>query len=164
MIICLIALTGLETVTGLELKHMNKLQKSKTSILIINKGFSRSSKEIEIQPGETNFQIAKRFFMQFLTIKKPINICEAKNCQHCCLSVNTCGTKIQCENSLNTNQFFGIVYGMFAITIILFVIYKIYNTDSLPEHNDTDKIDDKTLALLINLYIHNRENRRKFKL
>ena len=51
-----------------------------------------------------------------------------------------------------------------CITLLTFLIFKIYITDSEPENEEKEKIDDKTMNNLIGLFIQNREIRRKFKL
>ena len=46
----------------------------------------------------------------------------------------------------------------------MFFVYKMYWTECEGEQMDTEKIDEKTMNVLVSLYLHNRENRRKFKI
>ena len=56
-----------------------------------------------------------------------------------------------------------ISFGIVSSILFFFVVYKIYITDAEPENNDDDKIDDKTLNMLIELFKQNRDNKKKFK-
>jgi hypothetical protein len=107
---------------------------------------------------------SKMYFRKLFSFSTPLNKCHEENCQYCCLSLNFCGSKEQCENSNHTMNILKIMFFSLCTILISCLIYKIYITDSEPEHQDEDKIDDNTLNLLIGLFIQNRENRRKFKL
>lgn len=105
-------------------------------------------------------EIFKRLFS---TNPNQINQCHEENCQFCCLATNVCGSQAQCENYKITNLIMKISFGVVAAVLFLFMIYKIYITDPEPENNDDDKIDDKTLNMLIELFKQNRDNKKKFK-
>ena len=108
---------------------------------------------------------SSRDFLKRLFIVNPnkANQCLEENCQYCCLSTNVCGSKEQCENSKITNLIMKISFGIVSSILFFFVVYKIYITDAEPENNDDDKIDDKTLNMLIELFKQNRDNKKKFK-
>jgi hypothetical protein len=92
-----------------------------------------------------------------------ISRCIPENCEFCCLSMNFCGSQQQCQNSSYTVNIFKGMFISVIIFLITILIHKVYTTDPTPEHIDDDKIDEKTLNLLISLFMHNRDNRRKFK-
>lgn len=107
---------------------------------------------------------SKVYFRKLFSFNSPLNKCDAENCEYCCLSLNFCGSKEQCQNSNYTMNILRILFFSVCGILFIFLAYKIYITDSEPEHQDEDKVDDNTLNLLIGLFIQNRENRRKFKL
>ncbi len=107
---------------------------------------------------------SKMYLRKLLSFNTPINKCHEENCQYCCLSLNYCGSKKQCENSHYTMNILKAIFYFICGILGCTLIYKIYITDSLPEHTDENKIDDNTLNLLIGLFIQNRDNRKKFKL
>jgi hypothetical protein len=109
------------------------------------------------------FYYSKLYMRKLFSFESPLNKCHAENCEFCCLSLNYCGTKQQCENSYYTMNILKILFMTISSILVLFLIYKIYITDSEPEHQEEDKIDDHTLNLLIGLFIQNRDNRRKIK-
>ena len=98
------------------------------------------------------------------SFSSPLNKCKEENCEFCCLSLNFCGSKEQCENSHTTMNILRVLFISVCVILFSFLLYKIYITDPEPEHGEEDKIDDNTLNLLIGLFIQNRDNRRKFKL
>ena len=113
---------------------------------------------------EKNFSFySKKYFKKLFSFQSPLNKCIADNCQYCCLSLNICGSKEQCENSNKTTNILKIIFFLFSLFLVLFLVFKIYITDPENEHTDSDKINDNALNLLISLYIHNKENREKFK-
>lgn len=107
---------------------------------------------------------SNKYFRKVFSFSTPINKCVEENCEFCCLSLNFCGSKQQCENSNYTMNILKIMFVSVCILLGCFLVYKIYITDPEPEHQDEDKIEEKTLNFLIGMFIHNRENRRKFKL
>lgn len=103
------------------------------------------------------------FYRKLFSFTSPMNKCVEQNCQYCCLNLNFCGTKSQCENSQFTLKVFKTLFITICVILAMFYLYKIYITDPEKEHGEEDKLDDKTLLNLIQLFIHNRENRRKFR-
>ena len=134
---------------------------------ISSKTFSRVTAVVEdeskLEAKSFSFY-SKMYFRKLFSFSSPLNKCHAENCQYCCLSLNFCGSKEQCENSNYTMNILRILFFTLCTILVSCLIYKIYITDSEPEHQDEDKVDDNTLNLLIGLFIQNRENRRKFKL
>lgn len=130
-----------------------------------SKTFSKVEADIEEDKKEKDFTYySKMYFRKLFSFSSPLNKCKEENCEFCCLSLNFCGSKHQCENSNTTLNILRIMFITVAVILLSFLIYKIYITDSEPEHGEEDKIDDNTLNLLIGLFIQNRDNRRKFKL
>lgn len=107
---------------------------------------------------------SKMYFRKLFSFSPALNKCKEENCEFCCLSLNFCGSKQQCENSNTTMNILRILFISICVILTSFLLYKIYITDPEPEHGEEDKIDDNTLNLLIGLFIQNRDNRRKFKL
>ncbi len=105
----------------------------------------------------------KTYFKKLFSMSTPMSKCSKENCQYCCLSLNFCGSKKQCENSENTMNILKIMFFSISFILLLFLIYKIWITDPESEHTESDKIQDGALNLLIGLFIYNRENRRKFR-
>jgi len=106
----------------------------------------------------------KNYFKKLFSFSTtPLNKCIKENCQYCCLSLNFCGSKQQCENSEKTMNIFNIMFITISVVLLTFLIYKIWITDPENEHTESDKIQDGALNLLIGMFIWNRENRRKFK-
>lgn len=103
------------------------------------------------------------YFKKLFSLSSPINKCLKENCEYCCLSLNFCGSKQQCENSQKTMQFLRCVFLSISIVLLTFLIYKIWITDPESEHTESDKIQEGALTLLIGMFIYNRDNRRKFK-
>ena len=122
------------------------------------------SDELPNKEAKSFSYYSKIYFRKLFSFSSPLNKCQADNCEFCCLSLNFCGSKEQCENSNTTMNILRILFVTVCIILISFLIFKIYITDSEPEHGEEDKIDDNTLNLLIGLFIQNRDNRRKFKL
>ena len=118
----------------------------------------KAQEEIKVDHPYTS-----QYFRKFFSFNTPINKCMPENCEFCCLSLNFCGSKQQCENSYYTMNIFRVMFITVTVILVTLLIYKIYITDSDPEHTDEDKIEEKSLNLLIGLFMHNRENRRKFK-
>jgi hypothetical protein len=126
---------------------------------------SKVEAEVEEEKQEKDFSYySKMYFRKLFSFSSPLNKCKEENCEFCCLSLNFCGSKEQCENSNITMNILKILFISVCVILISFLLYKIYITDSEPEHGEEDKIDDNTLNLLIGLFIQNRDNRRKFKL
>jgi hypothetical protein len=116
-------------------------------------------------PENENFSYyVNRYFRKVFSFNSPVNKCVEENCEFCCLSLNFCGSKEQCENSNFTQSILKIMFFSLCFLLAIFLIYKIYITDPEPEHQEEDKVEEKTLNFLIGMFIHNRENRRKFKL
>ena len=105
---------------------------------------------------------AELYFRKVFSFNPPLNKCIEDNCEFCCLSLNFCGSKQECENSNKTMTVLKSIFISISIILISFLIYKIYITDPEPEHGEEDKIDDKTLNMLIEIFKQNRDNRRKF--
>lgn len=122
------------------------------------------SEDISLNETKSFSYYSKVYFRKLFSFSSPLNKCQQENCEFCCLSLNFCGSKEQCENSNTTMNILRILFVTVCIILISFLAYKIYITDSEPEHGEEDKIDDNTLNLLIGLFIQNRDNRRKFKL
>jgi hypothetical protein len=106
----------------------------------------------------------KDYIQRLFSLETPTSRCIPENCEYCCLSLHMCGTKSQCEGSEFTTKIFHFMFLALTSVLISFLIYKIYMTDAQPEHTDDDKIDEKSLNMLISLFMHNRENRKKFKI
>ena len=53
-----------------------------------------------------------------------------------------------------------------CLVAILFVFFgfKMYWTDCDGEQMDNEKIDEKTMNVLVSQFMHNRENMRKFRI
>ena len=129
------------------------------------KTLSTVEAEIEEDKKDKDFTYySKMYFRKLFSFSSPLNKCKEENCEFCCLSLNFCGSKQQCENSNSTMNILRIMFISVVVILTSFLLYKIYITDSEPEHGEEDKIDDNTLNLLIGLFIQNRDNRRKFKL
>ena len=105
----------------------------------------------------------KNYFKKLFSFSAPLNKCVKENCQYCCLSLNFCGSKQQCENSEKTMNILKIMFITISFVLLTFLIYKIWITHPESEHTESDKIQDGALNLLIGMFIYNRENRRKFK-
>jgi hypothetical protein len=132
---------------------------------IKNKTFSKVEAEVEEEKQVKDISYySKIYFRKLFSFSSPLNKCREENCEFCCLSLNFCGSKEQCENSNTTMNILKILFITVCVILTSFLLYKIYITDSEPEHGEEDKIDDNTLNLLIGLFIQNRDNRRKFKL
>jgi hypothetical protein len=132
---------------------------------IKTKTFSKVEAEVEEEKQVKDISYySKIYFRKLFSFSSPLNKCREENCEFCCLSLNFCGSKEQCENSNTTMNILKIVFITVCVILTSFLLYKIYITDSEPEHGEEDKIDDNTLNLLIGLFIQNRDNRRKFKL
>jgi hypothetical protein len=106
----------------------------------------------------------QQYFKRILSFESPGQRCNPEDCEFCCLSITHCGTKEQCETSEYTSNVFKILFLCVCSVLISFLVYKIYITNPEPEHTDDDKIDEKSLNMLIGLFMHNRENRKKFKI
>jgi hypothetical protein len=111
--------------------------------------------EIEFHP--------QQYITRMFSFDSPVNKCVAENCEFCCLNFNFCGSREQCEQSDYTMNIFRLMFLCVCSVLITFLVYKVYMTDPEPEHTDDDKIDEKSLNMLISLFMHNRENRKKFK-
>ena len=111
-----------------------------------------------------NFLDRTKLFFRKVIANDSMNQCKQENCEFCCLSLNFCGSKEQCENSKYTLNILRIIFFVVCLIIFSFLIYKIYITDSRPKQEDYEKIDDKSLNILIGLFIQNKENRRKMKM
>jgi len=112
---------------------------------------------------KTLIHFTKNYFKKLFSLSNPINKCAKENCQYCCLSLNFCGSKQQCENSEKTMNLLKIMFILISVILLTFLIYKIIITDPESEHTESDKIQDGALNLLIGMFIYNRENRKKFK-
>jgi hypothetical protein len=106
----------------------------------------------------------QQYIKRMFTFDSPVNRCIPENCEFCCLSLNFCGTKEQCESSGYMMNIFRIMFLCVCSVLLSFLVYKIFITDSEPEHTDDDKIEEKSLNMLISIFMHNRENRKKFKI
>ena len=138
-----------------------------TKFETINKAKSRVeaiSDEKDTNQPKSFAYYSKVYFRKLFSFSSPLNKCKQENCEFCCLSLNFCGSKEQCENSNVTMNILQVMFMIVCLILTSFLIYKIYITDAEPEHGEEDKIDDNTLNLLIGLFIQNRDNRRKFKL
>jgi len=147
--------TAVGSTTALKLDSNDKIALTEEEIQEQNNIKSGMS---EIYP-----QNSKNYFRKLFSFTSPLSKCIEENCQYCCLNLNFCGSKAQCDNSKFTMKFFKVIFISICIIIAIFFIYKIYITDPENEHGDSDKLDDRTLLNLIQLFIHNRENRRKFR-
>lgn len=107
---------------------------------------------------------SKFYFRKLFSFDSNINQCKSENCEFCCLSLNYCGSREQCENTQYTQNILKILFYCISFILISFLIYKIYITDSRPKQEDYEKIDDQSLNILIGLFIQNKENRRKMKM
>lgn len=105
----------------------------------------------------------QKYFRKILSIDDSIKKCSEDNCQHCCLTPEMCGTKEQCELTSSIRKIFLLMFLTVVLILTAFFIYKLYLTDSEPEHSEKDKIDESTLNYLIKLYMQNKENQKKFK-
>ena len=139
--------------------EVNSLSKTRT----LSRVLATPEEETPSQ-SKTFTYYSKVYFRKLFSFSSPLNKCKEENCEFCCLSLNFCGSKDQCENSYTTMNILRILFVTICVILTSFLIYKIYITDSEPEHGEEDKIDDNTLNLLIGLFIQNRDNRRKFKL
>jgi hypothetical protein len=106
---------------------------------------------------------SKMYFRKLFSFSSPLNKCVEDNCQYCCLSLNLCGSKQQCDNSKTTLAILKILFATVCAILLIFLIYKLYITDTEPEHSEKDKIDDQTLSVLVSLFLQSRDNKRKFK-
>jgi hypothetical protein len=106
----------------------------------------------------------QQYLKKMLTLETPGARCVPENCDYCCLSLNHCGTKEQCESVEYTSNIFKIMFLCVCSILLSFLVYKIYITNPEPEHTDDDKIDERSLNTLIGLFMHNRDNRKKFKI
>jgi len=142
----------------------NEIKKSEENSLSKNLFTTNAVvEEVEKNPSNNFLDRSKLFFRKVLTYDS-MNQCKQENCEFCCLSLNFCGSKEQCENSKNTLNILRIIFFVVCLIIISFLLYKIYITDSRPKQEDYEKIDDKSLNILIGLFIQNKENRRKMKM
>jgi hypothetical protein len=117
------------------------------------------------QNSKNNFvSNTKVYFRKIFPLDSSLNQCNIENCEYCCLSLNFCGSKEQCENSKFTQNILKIIFYFVCFILMAFIIYKIYITDSHPKQEDYEKIDDQSLNILIGLFIQNKENRRKMKM
>jgi hypothetical protein len=150
-----------------EMNNINsKLKKASELETLKIKAMSQveaTSEEESFMEERTFSYYSKKYFKKLFSFSTPLNKCVKENCQYCCLSLNFCGSKEQCENSEKTMNILKIMFISITILLMVFLIYKIYITDPENEHTDSDKLNDNALNLLIALFINNRENRRKFK-
>jgi hypothetical protein len=107
---------------------------------------------------------SKFYFRKIFSNDYSLNQCKSENCEFCCLSLNFCGSKEQCENTQYIQNILRIIFYLISFILISFLIYKIYITDSRPKQEDYEKIDDQSLNILIGLFIQNKENRKKMKM
>jgi len=153
---------------NLKLVHTNTISNTNTITNTITKleyNSQKASKVNKLEKAIDNIKSSSSqgYFRKLFGFKSTLNKCLEKDCQYCCLNLNFCGSKAQCDNSKFTMKFFKVIFISICIIIAIFFIYKIYITDPENEHGDSDKLDDRTLLNLIQLFIHNRENRRKFR-
>lgn len=93
------------------------------------------------------------------------NECLKNNCNFCCLkTLGICGNKYQCDKINNFLYYNDIYLAIFISFISILFIVKICYSVGYPPNDHSDKIDDKTLDIYYNLFIHNEKNRSKFKL
>lgn len=107
---------------------------------------------------------ANKYFKSLFSFSSPINKCVKENCQYCCLSLNFCGSKEQCENTQKTTNIFKIIFMTIATILFIFLLYKIYITDPESEHTDSDRMQDSFLHLMITIFLQSKENSEKFKI
>jgi hypothetical protein len=156
--------TKSETEMETELNNYSEKLHEKAGTTVQAKFRVEAMMEEEMKNEAKSFSYySKMYFKKLFSFNTPLNKCVAENCQYCCLSLNFCGSKQQCENSYFTMNLFKILFITICIILLSFLCYKIYITDAEPEQQEEDKVNEKTLGLLISLFIHNRENRRKFK-
>lgn len=144
----------------------SKLKKSLELETLKVKAISKveaTTEESSQMKGKTLSHYTKNYFKKLFSFSAPMNKCVKENCQYCCLSLNFCGSKQQCENSEKTMNILRIMFITISVVLVTFLIYKIWITDPESEHTESDKIQDGALNLLIGMFIYNRENRRKFK-
>jgi len=155
------------SISDKETNNLNsKLKKSSELESLKIKAMSRVEAEIEEESHveeKTFSYYSTKYFKKLFSFSTPLNKCVKENCQYCCLSLNFCGSKQQCENSEKTMNILKIMFITICIILFTFLIYKIWITDPESEHTEADKIQDGALNLLIGMFIYNRENRRKFR-
>jgi hypothetical protein len=117
---------------------------------------------VDGRENETAFNKIKIFFRRIFTLN-PINNCKSENCEFCCLSLNFCGSKKQCEKTSQMLSILRILFFIVCFVLISFLIYKIYITDGLPEQLEFQKIGETQMNNLIGVFMQNKENRKKMK-
>jgi hypothetical protein len=91
--------------------------------------------------------------------------CNNKQCKFCCLNhFFLCGNEFQCMKVNDITNYNKILSYLLIFLITVLTIYKISSSQGHPPNDENDKLDDKTLNIYYNLFIHNEINRRRFKL
>ena len=148
----------ISSITEIKKKKLNDTTKIKSNT-------KATLEEVANSQNSNNFvSNSKLYFRKIFALDSHLNQCIVENCEYCCLSLNFCGSKEQCENSKFTQNILKIIFYFVCFILLTFIIYKIYITDSHPKQEDYDKIDDQSLNILIGLFIQNKENRRKMKM
>ena len=93
----------------------------------------------------TSYFSPNLYFRKLFSLSSTLNKCQEENCEFCCLSLNTCGSREQCENSNFALNILKFMFIFLCAILMTFLIYKIYITDPEPAHSESDKIDENTL-------------------
>lgn len=92
-------------------------------------------------------------------------LCSNKQCKFCCLSnIEVCGNEFQCMKVNDFMRYNNILFYLLLFIVSFLMVVKLCSSQGLPPNDENEKLDDKTLNIYYNLFIHNETNRRKFKL
>lgn len=124
---------------------------------------NKDSKDINFKDKLSSNSTEYFNYLKNILSVNSLNTCKEENCEFCCLSINICGSKDQCENKEDLKQKLKIVFHLILFIVFLFICYKVYITEGRQEQKESEKIDDKTLNFLIKLFMNNKEHKIKFK-
>jgi len=153
---------------NLKLVHTNTISNTNTITNTITKleyNSQKASKVNKLEKAIDNIKSSSSqgYFRKLFGFKSTLNKCLEKDCQYCCLNLNFCGSKAQCENSKFTLLIFKCLFLFICSILVFFISYKIYLTSPESEHSPSDMTDDRTLLNLVQSFVHSRDSRRKFR-